>query len=136
MASRAAYAAHLQGTIHPSLAATREAIARVDADIADYEQVARRLSAVNPEHGSRKAPVEIGAGVWADAVVRDTSKVTLDLGLDVHFSLPTPQAAEYAAKRAEVLKRKRDALAQREERLAWEVEQFEGVLNAMTEAEQ
>lgn len=86
------------------------------------EQVARRLSRADPSR-SHRTPAEIGAGVWVDTVVHDASVVTLDLGLDVHMSLPVAEAAAYATKRAEVLRKKRAALVLREERLSWEVEQ-------------
>lgn len=49
--------------------------------------------------------------------------MTLDLGLDIHMDLPAPQAAEYATKRAEVLRKKRETVVKREERLKWEIEQ-------------
>lgn len=92
------------------------------------EQVSRRLNAIPPTPQPRSAPVELYAGVYADALVRDTATVTLDLGLDVHLAMPRGEAAVYAARRAQVLAGKRAALAVREERLKWEVEQFQGAL--------
>ncbi|TXT09199.1 hypothetical protein VHUM_02673 [Vanrija humicola] len=125
--SSSAYSAHLQRTVVPQLAAVREAIAAVDGDIADYEQVARRLARADPAR-SHRTPAEIGAGVWVDTQVHDASVITLDLGLDVHLTLPVDEAAAYATKRADVLRKKRAALASREERLNWEVQQFEGAI--------
>lgn len=52
-----------------------------------------------------------------------TAAVTLDLGLDVHLALPPNEAAAYATRRVGVLKKKREVLVHREERLLWEVEQ-------------
>ncbi|KAL1407757.1 hypothetical protein Q8F55_007191 [Vanrija albida] len=130
----AAYSAHLQRTVVPQLAAVRDAIAALDRDIAEYEQVARRLARAEPAR-THKTPAELGAGVWVDTVVHDASVVTLDLGLDLHMALPVAEAAAYAAKRADVLRNKRKALASREERLAWEVEQFEGAIKEATARE-
>ncbi|GMK55639.1 hypothetical protein CspeluHIS016_0206950 [Cutaneotrichosporon spelunceum] len=110
----------------PALAAVRADIARVDSDIRDYEQVARRLALAGD--GPHAGPAELGAGVWVDTVVPSTAAVTLDLGLDVHLPLRPGEAAEYATRRAEVLKKKREVLVRREERLLWEVEQFEGAV--------
>lgn len=96
------------------------------------EQVARRLTALKGD-AARAAPAELGAGVWVDTVVLvcrgmsdaspDTSSILLDLGLDIHLEMDTPVAAEYANKRAEVLRKKREVAVKREERLKWEVEQ-------------
>lgn len=57
-----------------------------------------------------------------------TSIVTLDLGLDIHLPLSNADARDYAAKRVEVLKKKRAVLVGREERIQWEIEQFEGAV--------
>ncbi|CAK9781331.1 hypothetical protein CC85DRAFT_282854 [Cutaneotrichosporon oleaginosum] len=124
--SSAAYSAQIQNTLVPALAAVREEIARVDGDIRDYEQVARRLERLDGK--PHAGPSELGAGVWVDTVVPSTAAITLDLGLDVHLALPPKEAAEYATRRAGVLKKKREVLVRREERLLWEVEQFEGAV--------
>lgn len=64
-----------------------------------------------------------------------TSNVTLDLGLDIHFPLSASEAAEYASKRVEVLKKKRAVLVGREERIQWEISQFEGAVKEAEERE-
>ncbi len=56
-----------------------------------------------------------------------TAAVTLDLGLDVHLALAPREAAEYASRRVGVLRKKREVLVRREERLLWEVEQVSGL---------
>lgn len=55
--------------------------------------------------------------------------MTLDIGLDIHISLPSTTAAEYAGKRAEVLLKRRSVLAERERKIEWEIQQFEGALH-------
>ncbi|BEI84890.1 hypothetical protein CcaverHIS002_0502910 [Cutaneotrichosporon cavernicola] len=117
----------------PAIVRVREDIAEVDRDIRDYEQVARRLEKmVDKPHAG---PAQLGAGVWVDTVVPSNTAVTLDLGLDVHIDLPPPAAAEYASRRAVVLKKKREALVRREERLMWQVDQFEGAVREAQERE-
>jgi hypothetical protein len=48
----------------------------------------------------------------------------------VHLALPPKEAAEYASRRVGVLRKKREVLVRREERLLWEVEQVSGVSSA------
>lgn len=66
-------------------------------------------------------------GSLADASP-STATVTLDLGLDIHLPLSNTEARDYAAKRVEVLKKKRAVLVGRAERIQWEIEQFEGAV--------
>lgn len=64
-----------------------------------------------------------------------TASVTLDLGLDIHLPLSLAEAREYASKRVDVLKKKRAVLVGREERVQWEIEQFEGAVKEAMERE-
>lgn len=45
------------------------------------------------------------ADVLTDTRRPDASRITLDLGLDVHLEMPLPEAIEYAESRAKVLQK-------------------------------
>lgn len=86
----------------------------------------RRLPA-SPSFCPSRCPSRCPSTSHAD-ISPSTSAVTLDLGLDVHLDLSPSEAASYASRRADVLRKKKEAMARREERLRWEVGQVSAVL--------
>nr|XP_031863863.1 uncharacterized protein CI109_000506 [Kwoniella shandongensis]KAA5530935.1 hypothetical protein CI109_000506 [Kwoniella shandongensis] len=118
------YSAHLRNSLLPELEITRQKLAQVEFDISEYETLREKLSELGKQDGKGLDTLtELGAGVWVEAEVPDTSVVTLDIGLGLHLDMSTADAQEYTKKKMEQLKRARDKLSEKEEHLVWQVGQ-------------
>ena len=62
-----------------------------------------KITQVQDSAGKQETLVELGAGVYADAVVYDTSKITLDVGLGYHVDMTLEEALVCSEKRIGVL---------------------------------
>ncbi|ORX38248.1 Prefoldin subunit-domain-containing protein [Kockovaella imperatae] len=124
------YASHLNTVLLPSLDQLRRNLAKLEQDIAEYDDVSQKAKLlVADARRPQEAMMDLGAGVYVDVIVPDTSQMTLDLGLDIHLQMPVDEAGEYAAKRVTMLQKRRSALKIKEENLIWQIEQFRGAMN-------
>ncbi|WWC63665.1 uncharacterized protein I303_106270 [Kwoniella dejecticola CBS 10117] len=124
------YCAHLQTSLLPELVTTRRALAGVESDISEYENLSVKIDELEKVKGkSIETLTEMGAGVWIEATIPDSSYITLDLGYDIHLDLSLTEAREYIVRKIEVLKKKGDNLSKKEEFLVWQVGQFQGALS-------
>jgi len=62
-----------------------------------------KLEKMQSSAGKQATMVQLGAGVYADAEVYDTSKITLDVGLGYHVDMTLAEAMSCSEKRIEVL---------------------------------
>ncbi|RSH85678.1 hypothetical protein EHS25_003819 [Saitozyma podzolica] len=123
------YAQHLTTDLLPSLEATRQAIQQTEHDISEYRDLAERLRGLEQTgHAPQTTLTELGGGCYVDAQIPDTSRVTLDIGLELHLEMGAGEAIEYAEKRAGVLEKRISALKVREENIIWQIEQFRGAI--------
>ncbi|WVQ95234.1 prefoldin, alpha subunit [Kwoniella sp. CBS 9459] len=123
------YIAHLQGSLIPQLEMTRRGLFVAEHDISEYESLRSKLDELEKADRPIETLSELGAGVFVETRIEDTSNITLDLGLDLHVDMRIAEAKAYIARKLEILKKKRDTLTEKEEHLVWQIGMFQGAMN-------
>ncbi|KAL7411869.1 hypothetical protein BDY24DRAFT_395136 [Mrakia frigida] len=109
------YSTFVETILEPSLASLHMTQAILSKELTEYQGLLARLLEIQ-EHGNK--PVEmlmdLGAEVFATALIPDTSFVNVDLGLQgVHAQLTVPEAIDFSRKREALLKKRIELMGER-----------------------
>ncbi|KAK1921006.1 Prefoldin subunit-domain-containing protein [Papiliotrema laurentii] len=123
------YSNHLNTTLLPTLQLVRQNLAQVEHDLEEYHDLEDKLAGLEQAQGRQETLTELGAGIYAEAHIPETSTITLDLGLETHANLTLSEARSFVSQRITVLEKKLQVVRDREQGITWQIEQFQGALS-------